>query len=166
MTHNPYTPPGAKVEEPPRSPQSASRIAKLSLGPRIILAVGWLVFCGGYSIWASFGVLYVWPGVLFGTVLVVASLGVLLRWRWSRWVIYAFVIWASGVWLTFCGAAFALVLSHWRPRKFRRFHLCRGSRCFLLQFGARTSCDADSARSRMRPDTTLAVMMPGQSWRD
>ena len=102
MARNPYTPPSVKVAEPPRSPQSSSLIATLSLGPRISLAVGWLVFCGGYSIWSAWQD-HRWPlafiGVVIGAVIIIASFGVLFRWSWSRWVIYVFVVWGSGLWL-------------------------------------------------------------------
>ena len=97
-THNPYTPPIANVDDSPRSPQSSGLIAKSSLGPRIILAVGWLVFCGSYSIWSAWHDQR-WPGAIFGAVIIVASFGVLFRWSWSQWVIYLFVVWGSGAWL-------------------------------------------------------------------
>lgn len=70
----------------------------LAVGPRIILAIGWLVFCGGYSIWAG-SEQHNWLGALIGAAVVLASLGVLLRWRWSQWVIYAFVVYGTGAWL-------------------------------------------------------------------
>lgn len=97
MEHNPYTPPRAKVGEPDTL-RRPGKLAALSLGPRILFAIGWFLFCGGYSIWWAWQDRR-WPGAIAGVIIVLASLGVVFRWRWSKWIIYAFVGWASGLWL-------------------------------------------------------------------
>jgi hypothetical protein len=99
---NPYTPPTASLRDSPQSTQPSGLHPTRALGIRIFLAVGWLVLCGCYSIWYGFNEHY-WSlkliAIFIGAVIVVASLGVLIGWRWTRWVIYAFVVLGSGIWL-------------------------------------------------------------------
>jgi hypothetical protein len=98
VAHNPYEPPKAEVRESPISPHGSENLSKWALGPRIIVAVAWLTLCGGYWIWAGFK-RPSWLVIAAGIVVVVASLGVIAKWRWSQWVLYAFVLFESGGWL-------------------------------------------------------------------
>jgi len=99
---NPYTPPTATLEVSPESTPPSAPHPKRTLGIRVFLAVGWLVFCGGYTIWYGLNEHY-WSlkfiALLIGGATVIASLGVLIGWRWTRWVIYAFVVLSSSIWL-------------------------------------------------------------------
>ena len=99
---NPYTPPTARLENSPQSTQPSGFNRARVLGVRVAFAVGWLVLCGGYTIWYGLNQQF-WSlqfiGAIIGSILVVASLGVLIGWRWTRWVIYAFVLLAIGIWL-------------------------------------------------------------------
>lgn len=98
MAHNPYEPPKAELGETPSSPHSSGNLSKWALGPRIIVAVAWLVLCGGYWIWAGIE-RPSWLVIATGVVVVVASLGAIVKWPWSQWVLYAFVLFGSGGWL-------------------------------------------------------------------
>jgi len=69
----------------------------LALGPRIVLAIGWLLFCGGYSGWAGV-VQDDWLVAAVGGAVLLASFAALFRRSWSQWVIYAFVLYSGGVW--------------------------------------------------------------------
>jgi len=98
VVHNPYEPPKADVSEPPSSPHSFGRASKWSLRPRIVVAVAWLVCFGGYWIWAGIA-RPSWLIIAAGVVVVVAALGVIARWSWSPWAIYAFVLFEVVGWL-------------------------------------------------------------------
>ena len=99
MTGKRYKPTVVPPAEPPSTSDSGS---KWSLGPRIVLAIGWFVFCGGYLLWAALKSQSWWTTVVGSAVavaLVIASCGVLRKWRWSQWIVYSFVlIWTVG-WL-------------------------------------------------------------------
>jgi hypothetical protein len=98
VAHNPFEPPKAEVAEPTSSPHSSGNLSKWALGPRIVVAVSWLILCGGYWIWAG-NMRQSWLVIATGVVVVVASLGVIARWTWSQWVLYAFVLFGSGGWI-------------------------------------------------------------------
>jgi hypothetical protein len=72
----------------------------LSLSPRVILAALWLACCGVWLVWSNIDA-RTWLGVPFGAVILVATLGVLMKWRWSQWVIYVLVAWGTCAWLYF-----------------------------------------------------------------
>jgi hypothetical protein len=99
---NPYAPPTASLEASPELTPPSVPLPKRTLGIRDFLAVSWLAFCGGYTIWYGLNEHY-WSlkfiAMLVGGVTVIASSGVLIGWRWSRWAIYAFVVLGSSTWL-------------------------------------------------------------------
>lgn len=70
----------------------------LTLTPRPVIAIAWILFCGMYGIWASIEQRQWILGALgFGFLL--AGLGVVLRWRWSQWLVYALSTLWIGSWL-------------------------------------------------------------------
>ena len=76
----------------------------LALSPRIVLAAGWIAFCGGYLVWAGFAQHNLfWD--LFGMVALVGAVGAVFRWHWAQWPVYCVAAAIVGVWL------FGLVVS-------------------------------------------------------
>jgi hypothetical protein len=119
VTDKRYKPTEAPLAEPP---STADPDSKRSFGPRIIFAIGWFVFCSGYLLWAALRSESWWTtvvGTAIAIAVVIASYGVLRRWRWSRWIIYAFVLFWSVGWL---------YLLCW----------CQGFPCFSHQSGVQT----------------------------
>lgn len=70
----------------------------LSLRPVEAVSAAWLTCCGLWVVWSNVDA-RTWLGVPFGALILVATLGVLLKWRWSQWVIYVLVVWGTCVWL-------------------------------------------------------------------
>ncbi len=106
MTSNRHKPTAAPPAEQQLPSDSGS---KWSLGPRIILATGWFVFCSGYLLWAAMKSESWWTTIIGGAVaiaLLIALYGVLRKWRWSQWIIYSFVlVWSVGWLYLLWGAA-------------------------------------------------------------
>jgi hypothetical protein len=99
VTDKRYKPTEAPLAEQPSTSDSGS---KWSLGPRIIFAIGWFVFCSGYLLWAALKSQSWWTTVIGSAVAIavlIALCGVLRKWRWSQWIIYSFVLFWSVGWL-------------------------------------------------------------------
>jgi hypothetical protein len=73
-------------------------LMKLGLTWRIVVAAAWIAFCGSYSVWAGVGQSN-WLAVLFGLAALVGAVGVVLRWRWSEWLVYIVAASIVIVWL-------------------------------------------------------------------
>jgi hypothetical protein len=106
VTDERYKPTEAPLAEPQSTTDSGS---KWSLGPRIIFATSWFVLCSGYLLWAALRSQVWWTTVIGSAVsiaILVASFGVLRKWRWSKWIIYSFVLtWSVGWFYLLWGAA-------------------------------------------------------------
>jgi hypothetical protein len=98
VAHNPYEPPKANLERPLSATSSSGSASPPSLGPRIILALAWLAFCGSYTIWAGLKQ-HSWFAAGIGAVVVFATFGVFRLWHWAQWIVYAFVIVSTGAWV-------------------------------------------------------------------
>ena len=126
----------------------------LALGPRIVLAIGWLLFCGGYSVWAGV-VQDDWLVAAVGGAVLLASFAALFRRSWSQWVIYAFVLYSGVVCSTTFGLAFALEASHFNLRNRPHFRSYLGSPLSRLLYGAQTLCGVDCGNRLSRPNKSL-----------
>jgi membrane protein YdbS with pleckstrin-like domain len=92
VTDKRYKPTEAPLAEQQSTSDSGS---KWSLGPRIIFAIGWFVFCSGYLLRAALKSQSWWTTVIGSAVAIavlIALCGVLRKWRWSQWIIYTFVL--------------------------------------------------------------------------
>src|SRR5689334_7425303 len=70
----------------------------LALSRRIVLAAGWIAFCGGYLVRAGFAQHNLfWD--LFGMVALVGAVGAVFRWHWSQWLVYCVAAAIVGIWL-------------------------------------------------------------------
>ena len=150
MTNNRHKP-----TAPLDAPKSSSGLrSKLSLGPRIIVAIGWFIFCAGYLLWGALKSQIWWTTVVgsaAATAVVIASCGVLLKWLWSQWIIYLFVLtWCLG-WLWLLWRAFRAGFFPLETFQLSVLSLAPG---LAMLFASIWS--ADVVRRRFRPDVDAA----------
>ena len=65
---------------------------------RIVLAAGWFAFCGCYSLWVAYEYNNWFAGTV-GFLELVGAVGILARWRWSRWLVYGLAVAIVGSWI-------------------------------------------------------------------
>jgi hypothetical protein len=99
VTDERYKPTGSTLAEPQ---STGDRGSKWSLGPRIIIALGWFVFCSAFVLLGALKSQSWWTTIVGSAVAIavfIASFGVLRKWRWSQWILYSFVLFWSVGWL-------------------------------------------------------------------